>query len=149
MSIGNEENMEKVREAMAARDTVRAGNNAEGVVPIEFTSEEGNLYRGTVVFKRPSMSDLMRAGGIKSEYLRTAGVRDVRLVDETVKIMAHVMATLSIVLVKRPEWLLNLEEVQEADVLYHVYGKFEEWQDSFRKPLPKEPAGDSDPSDRE
>lgn len=149
--IGNEENMNKVREMMAKAESDRAGQGnslTEGVL-IDFTSEDGNEYKGKIIFRRPGMKDYMRMGGIKSEFLRQAGVRDVALVDGSVKFMAHVLGTLSVVIEKCPAWLLDgkgnidLENVKEPELLYHIFGKYEDWENSFRKPVSGTPAGDS------
>lgn len=141
----NKENMDKVREmiANAQAEEIRLGGKLQTGVPIDYTSAFGKRYTGTVIFKRPTMQDYMRMGALKSEYLRRAGVVDIKLVDATVKEMAQVMATLSTVVVKCPEWLVDLEKIEEADVLYHVYDKYDEWENSFRKPSEGEPTGDS------
>ncbi|MNN50856.1 hypothetical protein D3C81_1654630 [compost metagenome] len=89
--------------------------------------------------------DYMKMGGHKSEIYRQAGVKDISLVDSTVKFMAHVLSTLNAVIAKRPEWLVNLEQIQEPEILYHVFGKYEEWENSFRKPVESpETHGDSE-----
>ncbi len=149
MSVGNEQNMAQIREAMANQtaDQVRQGGDLEHAVPIDYTSYFGNKFVGTVVFKKPNMADYMKMGGIKSEYLRLGGVQDIKLVDESVKFMAHVLATLSVVLVKRPEWLLDLAKVEEPDVLYHIFDKFEEWENSFRKSVQGTTTPDSQASE--
>lgn len=131
-----EENLAEVRAAMEAkevRDQIRAGGDATEGVPINYTSVFGNTYKGFVVFKRPDMLDMMKMGGKKSQLFSEAGVTNLELVDDTIRVMAHVIATLSVVLVKRPEWLLDLNAVKEPDVLYHIFAKYEEWENSFRK----------------
>lgn len=149
--LGNEDNINKVRQMMAAAEANNTGlgNKLTSGAVIDFTSEEGNHYTGTIIFRRPGMKDLMRMGGIKSEFLRQAGVRDISLVDNTVKFMAHVMATLSVVIEKCPAWLLDskgnidLGSVHESDLLYHIFSEYEEWENSFRKPVQGTGAGDS------
>lgn len=140
--LGNEANMEKVRSMMEQQvGQVNIGGALTHSVDIDYTSEFGNHYTGKVVFKKVNMKDIMRMGAIKSEILREAGVRDSRLVDNSVLFMATVLSTLQVVAVQRPAWLLKPENVEEADVLYHVYDKYEEWENSFRKPIPPEQTG--------
>lgn len=134
--IGNEEQMAEVRRTMELHKKSQAGAELKEGEYIDYESQEGNLYQGTVLFKKPSMQDFMRMGGIKSEILRSAGVKDLSLLDPTIDFMAHVISTLEIVLHKRPEWLLKIGEVKESDLLYHVYGRYQTWADSFRKPVP-------------
>lgn len=141
--IGNEGNMEKIREAMELHQKVQQGGNLKEGVPIDFTSMTGKVYKGVVVFKLPNMMDYMKMGGLKSEFLRLGGAKDIKLVDDSIKFMAHVMSTLEVVLVKRPEWLLKLDEVLEPDVLYHVFYKYEEWENSFRSPVQPQTEGTS------
>jgi len=136
-NVGNKENMEKVSALMAKAAQVKLGGELKVGVYINYTSDFGTVYEGNVIFKRPTMNDYMKMGAIKSEYLRKAGVVELSLVDNLLKFMAHVMGTLSVVIVKCPEWLKNMEKIQESDVLYHVFGKYEEWEKSFRK-LPAE-----------
>lgn len=141
--LGNEEAMDEVRRTMEAHKKAVAGSELKEGEYIDFISTEGNVYEGTVVFKKPSMADFMRMGAIKSEILRRAGVKELALLDPTVDFMAHVLSTLEVVLFKRPEWLLKLEQVNESDVLYHVYGRYQTWADSFRQPVPTRATEDS------
>lgn len=140
----NHENMDVVRKLMDNAEQVRLGGDLKTGVPINYTSLDGNKFEGTVVFKRPTMQDYMKIGALKSEYLRQAGVVDVRLVDLVVKEMAQILALFKVVIVKCPSWLMDVDKIQEADVLYHVYEKYEAWEDSFRKrdtTEPTEPSG--------
>ena len=141
---GNEENLAKVRAMMAqAQQANLAGDLTEGV-PLDYVTVFGNELKGFVVFKRPTMKDYMKMGALKSEELRKAGVKDINLVDSSIKFMAHVLSTLRVVIAKAPEWLINLDAIQEPDILYYVYGKYEEWENSFRKPRGTDEAGDGD-----
>lgn len=147
---GNEQNLQKVQELRRQHelkeqaDKVNLGNGFTSGVHIDYTSVFGTEVKGWVEFKRPSMLEYMQMGGLKSEILRQAGVRDINLVDNQIKFMAHVISTLKTVIVKSPEWLLNIDNVKEPDILYHVYGKYEEWEDSFRKPSESKSEGDSE-----
>lgn len=147
---GNEKNMEKVREMMKQEtaDAIAQGSKATNTVFIDFTSDYGNLYQGNVVFKRPGVMDIMKMGAHKSEILRLAGVRDMNMVDQGVKYMAQVIATLKLVVLKSPEWLVRIETVEETDLLFHVFDKYNEWERSFRKTSAGVSAeGDSKPSE--
>lgn len=145
--MDNSENMEKVRAAMAAHAKAQLAGDLKDGVSIDYTSLEGNQYQGVVVFKKPNMGDYMRMGAIKADYLKKAGVTDLSLVDKSVQFMAHAMATLTVVAIKRPAWLLKLEEVTEPDVIYHVFAKYEEWEDSFRKRVSGVASADSEDSE--
>lgn len=153
-NVGNEESMAKIQELMAQQKVmekaqeVNLGGELRNGVLIEYVSSFGNTYKGWVEFKRPTAFEYMMMGAEKSEILRRAGVRDRSLVDNSIVFMAHVMATLSKVIVKAPEWLLDIEGVKETDVIYHVYAKFEEWEDSFRKKSDgADASGDSKPTE--
>ena len=143
MEDKNVQNMLKVKDLMEKSEKVRLGGELKTGVAIDYTTTEGNNYTGTVVFKRPTMQDYMKMGAIKSEYLRSSGVVDITLVDGTIKRMAQIMAVLSTIIVKCPEWLLDLNVIVEPDLLYHVHDKYEEWENSFRKPSDTETSGDS------
>lgn len=135
----NAENIKLVEEAIkqaelkTQAEKVNMGENLRDGADIDFESSDGNKYVGKVIFKRPNMLDYMRMGALKSEILRNAGVRDLNLVDKSVQFMSHVMATLKVVIVKSPSWLVDIDKVEEPEVLYHVYAKFEEFEDTFRK----------------
>lgn len=142
-------NMEIVKNAMQVRDEVAQGSALTHAVPMDFVSDEGVHYTGVVVFKRPGAMDIMKVGGLKSEFLRMGGARDLSLVDNTVKILAHVMATLSVVLDKRPPWLEDVTQVRDVSVLYEVFDAYDAWERSFRKPIQGDASADSEDSDRE
>jgi hypothetical protein len=141
--IGNEDNMKKVQQLMQQAQQVNLGADLKNAVDVDFTSSEGNVYQGRIVFKRPTIMDYMRMGGIKSEILRQSGVVDLKLVDPSVQFMAHVISVLKTLIVKSPEWLLDIDSVQEPELLFHVFSKYEVWDDSFRKPDAGESEGDS------
>jgi len=144
----NKENMEVVKNLIEQADRTRLAGDIKEGVHIDYTSADNNQYTGLVVFKRPTMKDFMRMGAIKSEILRLSGVVDVKFVDDSIKQMALVMATLKVVVVKYPEWLAKLDDIEEPDLLFHVYDKYEEWLDSFRKPSEGELKRDSESSER-
>ncbi|KAF6569100.1 hypothetical protein G9G53_22695 [Paenibacillus sp. EKM206P] len=133
MAEFTEEQKAAAQAAIETAQKVRAGGELKEGELLDFTSSEGNHYTGVLVFKKLTMSDLMKSGAIKSEILREAGVKDVQLVDNDVLFMAHVISFLEVALYKRPECLLKLKEITEPDLLFHVYGKYQVWEASFRK----------------
>lgn len=143
-AIGNEENLAKVRELMGQAQEANLGGALTNGVPIDHTTAFGTHLTGIVEFKRPTMKDYMRMGALKSEELRNAGVVNADLVDSQIRFMAHVISTLKVVVVKCPMWLVKIDEVQEPDILYHVYHKYQEWELSFRKPEASTEASDGD-----
>lgn len=145
--LGNEAQMAEVRKAMALAGQVQQGGDRKEGVYIDFTSLEGNPYKGWVEFKKPTMTDFMRMGAIKSEIFRAAGVKELKLVDDSILFMAHTMSTLEVVIAKRPEWLLKIQAVTEPEVLYHVLAKYNEWEEAFRQDFRDEPAPDSEGSE--
>lgn len=137
------ENMEKIKESMRVAEQTRQGGNLTEGELFDFESLEGNKYKGYIVFKKPNMGDMMRMGAIKADFLKLAGVSDIKLVDEGILFMAHVMATLEVVAIKRPDWFMKLREIEEPELLYHVFGRYQTWENSFRKDLRTTTSGDS------
>ncbi|WP_025684576.1 hypothetical protein [Paenibacillus maysiensis] len=143
MSENLTEQQKAVLEAVKTAERVRAGGELKEGELLDFNSSEGNHYTGVLVFKKLTVAEVMRAGAIKSEMLREAGVQDVQLVDTDVHFMAHVVSFLEVALAKRPECLLKLKEITEPDLLYHVYGKYQVWEASFRKDFRNTPEDNS------
>lgn len=145
----NTENMEKVRALMNTAKEVNLGGELRNIVPIDYTSQFGTKFTGKIEFKRPTMQDYMKMGALKAQYLGAYGVVDMRIVDGTIKFMAQVMSTLKVVVVKAPAWLvgaggtIDVENVQEPDVLYHIYDLYEQWELSFRKSVQDDVQADS------
>lgn len=146
--VGNESNMTKVREMMKQEtaESIGLGEKARNEVSIEYVSDMGKRYTGTIVFKRPSVMDYMKMGAAKSEILRNSGVRDLTLVDSGVKLMAQIIGTLKTVVVKSPEWLVRIDSVEDTDLLFHVYGEYQEWERSFRTSADDFPAEGASPA---
>lgn len=143
MEEQNAKNLAKVKDLIDKSEKIRLGGELKEGVAIDFTSMSGNKYKGTVIFKRPTMQDYMKMGALKSEYFRAVGIVDLSLVDVAIKRIAQVMAVLSTIVVKCPDWMLDLNSIVEPEVLYHVYDKYEEWENSFRKSNNTELTGDS------
>ncbi len=142
MSQYTDKDKENALAAVKAAEQARAGAELKEGEMLDYESQEGNHYTGVIVFKKPSMSDIMRMGAIKSEILRESGVRDIRFVDGDISFMATAISTLEVVMYKRPECLLNLREITEADLLFHVYGLYEVWEAAFRKDFRNTSAND-------
>jgi hypothetical protein len=138
----------KIAKANAAKNAVanaiQAGNTFSEGVEINFTSESGQTYKGIIDFKRATVKDYMNIGAKKSEYLRRAGVQDITLVDGSVKYIAQIVSTLEVLVTECPDWFKNIDSIEDIDLLYHVYDKFDQWDSSFRRKQDAEPAGDTD-----
>lgn len=146
--VGNEANMERVKNLMEQAKAVNLGDALTEGVDIDYTTTFGINYKGTVVFKRPNMQDYMKMGSRKAQILGQNGSVDLNLVDGMIKYLAHVMSNLSVVVVKAPEWMIrndsiSVEHFEDPDILYHIFEKYEEWESTFRKPVPSELQGDS------
>lgn len=142
------ENMEKVRGLMAKAEEANLGSANRKDVAIDFTSEYGTHFKGTIVFKRPNMQDYMRMGALKAQELGRYGALDADLVDVSIKIIAQVLSTLQVVVEKAPDWMIHdgkisVHHFQEPDILYHIYSKYEDWESNFRKPVQSESEGNS------
>ncbi|WP_017814471.1 hypothetical protein [Paenibacillus shenyangensis] len=147
MSQYTDKDKEDALAAVKAAGQARAGAELKEGEALDYESQEGNHYTGVIVFKKPSMGDIMKMGAIKSEILRESGVRDPRFVDDDIMFMAQVISTLEVVMYKRPECLLKLREITEADLLFHVYGLYEMWEASFRKAFREASANDRPAAD--
>lgn len=126
-------NQEVVKELMEQAAQIKMGSELQSQVELSFKGSDGKDYTGIVTFKKPTMMDYLRMGALKAEYLRTAGVVDIELVDRTVKQLAQVMATLKTTIKEGPAWLINIDVIDDIDLLYYVYDKYEAWELSFRR----------------
>lgn len=149
--IGNEENLAQVRALMETSQQVQLGNQLNVGVPIDFKSPyEGKHYTGTIVFKRPSMMDYMKIGTLKAQYLNENGFVNINMVDQTIKYMSQAMATLKVLTVKAPAWLLNgqglidIETIQDPELVFYLFDLYEEWENTFRSPVQDAKGGDSE-----
>lgn len=146
--IGNEDKMAEVRKLMeekkleALADKV-SGGDAEDIINVDFTSDFGKRYTGKIQFKRPNVLEVMKIGGRKSEILRQSGVQELTLVDPSVRMMAEAIATLETVVVKCPEWFLDIQKVNDLDLVFHIFTRYEVWSNSFRVGGTDEPQADS------
>ena len=147
--LGNEDSLAKIRNLRETANEVMEGDKLSYTFKVDYTSKNsGDHYEGVVVLKRLHVGDYLRQGGLKSEILRSAGVRDLRLVDPPVLATAQVLASLKIGIIKAPDWLVmdKLDKFRDPDVLWHIFDAYEKWQDSFRPRSAEESEGDSEPS---
>jgi hypothetical protein len=141
-----EANLAKLR---AMGQAVRAGSNFTTDLEIDYTSEFGEHYTGTVTVHKPNMGETLKIGVLRGQILKQSMGDDMvplDLIPTEIQFFAMIVATLKVVVDKCPDWLLNPEEVMEADLLAHVYKKVQDWQNSFRKSSGAEPDGDSEAS---
>ena len=97
------------------------------VVQVDLTAfyEEG---LGKFKFHSPTVIERMRIGVAKSQLLQgLEGHVDV-LTDN----IAHMTATLSVVIDDAPTWF-DIDNIYEYEALEAVYDKYAEWNNSFRK----------------
>ena len=151
--MANQQLKEEIKATAEARklreigDKIHQGNKLQHLEIVDYTSMDGNHYEGKILFKKVSVMDAMRIGGIKNNLLKDAGVTDLRLLDPGINVMSTIVSTLDVVMVKRPEWIKNPKEVTDIDLLYHVYDLYEKWQDSFRSPNKTTPEANSTASE--
>lgn len=86
-------------------------------------------YIGTFVFHYPSLMEQMQIGVIKSRLLGGVPVNSVDVLTDNI---AHMTATLQVVTDSAPDWF-KLEELDDYEVLDHVYEAYAQWRDSFRQ----------------
>jgi len=114
------------------------GSNRKHTKQFNF-SEYDSRFVGTFVYKHPSVLDRMQIGVNKAKMLQ--GLQG--QVDVLTDNIAHMGATLGVVLTEYPEWF-NLADVSEYEVLEQVYDEYTEWVNSFRKPAnANDDAGDN------
>lgn len=117
---------------------------------IDYESNVGNYYSGNVVFHKPDMKDLMKMAGLKSMYIQQQFVDDEgnpmpvdpMLIDSMLTTVSEVISTLRVVVDQVDESLdilLDPESCDELDLLLHVFGRYQEWRNSFRKRDTAEP----------
>ena len=125
-------------------EKINLGNRLTHEEYVDYYSEMlDKNYEGYVTFKRPGVMETMKIGGMKSEILREAGVRDIRLVDTSAHYYAGILATMQVVVTKAPSWLpKDLKTFNDFDLLAHLFLLYETWLDSFRKPTDDETATD-------
>lgn len=161
MSDQVKKNMELVNSLMAqagakAGQAVQKGNKALIPVPVDYEADSGNVYQGTVFFRRPSSMDYLRMGAIKSELLRAFGVRPIiellpngrphesmAHVDASVMYLARAISACDVLLAEPlPEWMQNHREIEDTDLIIQVYSDFDEALTSFRNGAQGAPARD-------
>jgi len=156
-------NMDKVDNLMAEHKNnlnslasrVNAGGKYETELVIHYEGECDVVYDGMVVVKRPTVQDIIKIGVLKSNYImkqaEKLGVRhvDLTLIDSSVKIIATWVAELSVVVVRCTPWFSDILNIEDLGLVQHVYDRYTEWLDSFRRPSVTKPDGDSQASQTE
>lgn len=148
-------NMDLVNNLMAENavkqaTAIQQGNKAAINVGIEYEADSGVTYSGTLFFRRPSSMDYIRMGAIKSELLRTFGIRPIveyvptpqggfdrvesmAHVDNSVKYLAQAIAACDVLITGQvPAWFQNHRELEDTDLVVYVYRRFDEELTSFR-----------------
>lgn len=92
-------------------------------------------YVGTFKFHHPSLMEKVEIGTIKASLLKGLPQGSVDIVADNI---AHMTATLQVVLDSYPQWFeLDINKMYEYEILDEVYEEYAQWYDSFRKPNPK------------
>lgn len=143
-----EENLEKIRKLSTQ---VRQGTGLQHDLEIDFVTSTGEVLTGTVVVHRPSMAEYLQMGVIKGRYIsKYVGKEYVRpeYIDSTIQYLAHMLATMQVVVDQCPPWFMDLENLRDFDVLNHVYTQYEQWVNSFRTGSTEPTSGDSETTER-
>jgi hypothetical protein len=119
---------------------------------IDYLSDVGTEIKGSIVFHKPNSGEIMKMAGIKTMYIQSQFLDDEGdpiavdpvLIDSMLTYVAEVVSSLKVVVDKVDEgleFLLKPEEYDEIDVLFHVYGRYQAWRNSFRRPDTSESGG--------
>ncbi len=124
---------EKVR-AKLAEDAAR-GNSLHTDIVVE-----GEVFKGTIQMKRPSLDEERQIGIRVAKYLQGAVGVDVKTEN-----IAIFFATFDVCVVweTAPEWF-KPREMHDYALIEFVYGRFAEWLRNFRGFVPPQPQGDSE-----
>lgn len=106
---------------------IQAGNRRTHTAELDLTHIDES-YKGTFKYHHPSLIERMQIGVIKTQLLQ--GLEGV--VDVFTDNIAHMTATLEIVLDEAPEWF-RLDAIYDYEVLDAVYEEYIGWYNSFRK----------------
>lgn len=138
-----EENLEKIR---TLGQQVGQGGELTHTFAVDFTADDGTNYKGTFIVHRPTMNDYMQMGVLKGKYIQQfIGNEYVHpdYIDATIKYLAHMLSTMSVVVDRCPEWFLHPEKLNDFGILDHVFTRYQEWLNSFRHNNTDEHQGDS------
>lgn len=105
---------------------VNMGSARKHTIPVDFSKLEDG-FTGNVVVHYPSQLEKMRIGMLKSSLL--GGME----VDVQTNNIAHVTATLDVVIDSKPDWLDINDPRVEYEMLEHIYLQYHEWCDTFRR----------------
>lgn len=165
-------NMELVQKLMSENaakqeQVVRQGNKAPIPVEVDYEADSGERYVGTVYFRRPSSMDYIRMGAVKSEILRSFGVRPIieyvplptggmervesmAHIDNSIKYLAQAIAACDVLLTGQiPVWFQNHRDLEDSDLVIYVYRRFDEELLSFRTGANGSPATNSQAGDNQ
>jgi len=100
-------------------------------------------FIGKFTFHYPTLMERMRIGVIKANFLGNTPAGTVDMLTDNI---AHMTATLSVVVDNAPDWF-KLDFLEDYDVLESIYDKYFEWYSSFRnKSAGSDNQGDSQES---
>lgn len=139
-----EANMEKIEKLTKQ---VNAGKSKLFELDVNFVTGSGVKYVGKVVMKRPTVGDYLAMGRTKARMLQTEYGQepvDPNFIDVDIKFVATLLSTLKHQVVSHPDWMSDLENFMDWDVLTYIYDLYEVWLNSFRRPGTSIPAGNSE-----
>jgi hypothetical protein len=114
------ENLTKLGEELLHTD--------EQTLEFEF---EINKKKEQFTAKLPTVRDTLQIMANARKIVSGVGLSNGE--DSLLEQLALEIATLDVVLVKRPKWLSTFLDLTDWDVIHELYGKVAEWQNSFRQ----------------
>ncbi len=134
-------------------DQINSGGEFNHSISVDYESNNKERFKGNVVVKRPTMGDYLKIGAIKANYLKQSlGVDPVTrqpiypdpvYIDDTIKMVAQMIATFKVVVIKAPKWFQEPEKINDFKLLDIIYMEYEEWLNNFRDKSSDEPERDS------
>lgn len=132
-----------MKDQFEMEDNILLGHQLRHEIKIDYVGSIGKKYEGRIIVKRPSIGDYLKIGALKASYIKQpVGVDpetkrpiypDLMFIDNEIKAIAQMLATLQVVVVKAPSWFANLEKIDEFELINIIYTEYEEWLNSFRK----------------
>lgn len=101
------------------------------VQTLEF-EQKINKKKEQFVAKLPTVRDTFQIMANARKIISSVGLASGD--DDLLERLAIEIATLDVVLVKRPEWLSTFLDLKDWDVIHALYRRIIEWQNSFRQP---------------
>lgn len=106
---------------------IQQGTRRKHTVQIDL-SDINKEWVGTFVFRYPSLMEQMQIGVLKTNMLGGLPPNSVDVLTDNI---AHMTATLSVVMESAPDWF-DLNTLEDYEALDRVYEAFAKWRDSFR-----------------